>query len=153
MGKGWGCGASSGSLILRRAGVGAVVLVNLLLFAMAQAEAAPRPADGSNCNSDWVNNEDAMQCFINGQEDIRKGVQRPRYVACLPNGEVHCCTDNDQGGQDCEAMASRRQPLDADKIRAILDGQLTILNTLRRISERVEGIENRLQELDRKGSP
>jgi hypothetical protein len=93
----------------RSAGFAGLILFALLFFA-SSAQALPRPASGSNCKSDWVNNEGAMQCFIGGEEDIRNGVKHPRYVACLPNGEVHCCRDQDSGGQNCEAVLVSRPP-------------------------------------------
>jgi hypothetical protein len=50
-----------------------------------------------------VNNESAMQCFIRGEEEARKGVKHPHYVACA-GGDIFCCKDNDRGAQYCIAV-------------------------------------------------
>jgi hypothetical protein len=60
-------------------------------------------ASGDKCSSDWVNNESAMQCFIQGEEEARKGVKHPHYVACA-GGDIFCCKDNDRGAQYCIAV-------------------------------------------------
>src|SRR5687767_2005839 len=83
-----------------------VLALSTLLLAAAPASALPI-ASGSKCNSTWVNNPEAMACFIQGQEDIRNGVSRPHYVACTAGGEIFCCVDN-ANGQDCEAVAQSK---------------------------------------------
>jgi hypothetical protein len=50
-----------------------------------------------------VNNEGAMQCFIQGEEEARKGIKHPHYVACA-GGDIFCCKDDDRGAQDCIAV-------------------------------------------------
>jgi hypothetical protein len=57
-----------------------------LLMGSPTASALP-PASGSNCNSNWVNNAGAIDCFIQGEEDVRNGVAHPHYVACTKAGE------------------------------------------------------------------
>src|ERR1700744_6412059 len=76
-----------------------------LALAPSPAHALPPPASGSKCSASWVNNAGAMSCFIQGQDDIAKGVAHPHYVACL-GGDIFCCTDNDNGNQNCEAQAA-----------------------------------------------
>lgn len=94
----------------------------LTLLAAPAAMAKSKRVSGSNCSSDWVNNESAMQCFIKGEEEARKGVKHPHYVAC-GGGDIFCCTNNDRGDVDCEALAIGRPPSRADLIRAILAAQ------------------------------
>jgi hypothetical protein len=55
------------------------VIVGALLAIAAPAGALP-PASGSKCRSDWVNNEGAMACFIQGEEDLRNGVAHPHHA-------------------------------------------------------------------------
>jgi hypothetical protein len=100
----------------------------LLVLGVSSALAKPKSATGSKCSSDWVNNEGAMQCFIQGEEDVRAGVKHPHYVACQ-GGDIFCCKDNDDGGQDCAAQAKTRPPSKDIWIRAILAAQLTHLKT------------------------
>ena len=66
-----------------------MVLLSMLVLGSSSANALP-PASGSKCSSDWVNNEGAMQCFIQGEEESRSGVKHPHYVACTAAGEVFC---------------------------------------------------------------
>jgi hypothetical protein len=79
-------------------------MLALAVIGTQPAIALPKPASGSNCSSDWVNNPGAMQCFIQGENDVHAGVAHPHYVACLA-GETYCCVDNNHGGQDCESQA------------------------------------------------
>ena len=97
--------------------------------APAPAKALPRPASGSNCKSDWVNNAGAMACFTKGEDEARAGAQHPHYVACL-NGQIFCCVDNDRG-QNCDAVEARPAS-DADRIRALLAAHKTRLMSLGR---------------------
>jgi hypothetical protein len=93
------------------------------------AQALPRPATGSNCSSDWVNNAGAMACFIQGEDEARNGSKHPHYVACL-NGDIFCCVDTDRG-QNCEAQA-RSAATQADQLKAILSAHKTMLMSLGR---------------------
>jgi hypothetical protein len=104
----------------------------VLALQLSAANAKPKVASGSKCASDWVNNEGAMQCFIQGEEDARNGAKHPHYVACASNGDIFCCTDNDRGDQDCHAQASGRSSSRADLIRAILAAQRTHLKVAER---------------------
>jgi hypothetical protein len=110
----------------------------MLTLGSSSASALP-PADGSKCKSDWVNNAGAMDCFIQGEEDVRNGVSSPHYVACTSNGDVYCCVNNNHGGQDCEpARVGTRPPNENVKLGAILDAQQTILTLLGRICAKVD---------------
>jgi hypothetical protein len=102
----------------------------LLVLGTPSAIAKP-PASGSNCSSTWVNNEGAMQCFIQGEEEGRAGVKHPHYVACL-GGDIFCCQNDDRGAQNCEAQVSTRPTSKADLIRAILAAQRTHLKIAER---------------------
>jgi hypothetical protein len=44
------------------------------LFAGADAAHALPPVNGSNCSSNRVNNEGALECFIQGEEDANNGI-------------------------------------------------------------------------------
>ena len=100
-------------------GAGAISLI-LTAWAVGPLPAAALPiATGSQCNSKWVNNAGAMQCFIQGEEEIHAGARHPHYVACV-GGDVFCCVDNDAGNQDCIAQARQRPPTNQDLIQAIL---------------------------------
>jgi hypothetical protein len=129
-----------------------LVLLSMPVLGSSPAMALPI-ASGSKCKSDWVNNEGAMTCFIQGEEDVRNGVSHPHYVACTDAGEIFCCVDNDKG-QDCEAVrAGGHRPSEAVKLGAILDAQQTILTTLGRISIKIDNLERKLGESNRKRSP
>jgi hypothetical protein len=114
-------------------GAAGAVLVWPALLGGGAASALPRPASGSLCDDDWVNNPAAMACFTKGEEESRAGVKHPHYVACTAAGEVFCCVDKDSGGQDCE-VAARTGPAvsNADLIRAILAAHRTQLTKMRR---------------------
>jgi len=119
--------------------VGGVFLL-MLVIGSPPASALP-PASGSKCKSDWVNNAAAMDCFIQGEEDVRNGVSHPHYVACTSAGEVFCCVDNNHGGQDCEVAARTsdpKRPIENLQMAAILDAQQTILTLLSRICAKVD---------------
>ncbi len=144
--------ASTAAAILRPARVGALALLTLLIAGSSPVSALP-PASGSKCKADWVNNAGAMDCFIQGEDDVRNGVKHPHYVACTAAGEIFCCVDDDRGNQDCQAVrAGGRQPSDAVKLNAILNAQMSIRTTLGQISTKVDGIESKLGELTRKGA-
>jgi hypothetical protein len=142
---------SLGGSIRYSARVGGLILLSMLLLGSPSAGALP-VASGSNCNSNWVNNAGAMDCFIQGEEDLRNGVAHPHYVACSKAGEVFCCVDNDQG-QNCEAVRAGRQPIDAVKLGAILDAQQSILTILGRMSTKVDNLESQVGDLKRKCPP
>ena len=99
-----------------------VVTVAATLISIAvlgsPALALGKPATGSNCSSDWVNNSGAMQCFTQGEEETHAGVAHPHYVACL-NGQTYCCHD-DSKGQNCEAVMSVHPVTSNDWMKAVL---------------------------------
>jgi len=107
----------------------------LLVLGAASTIAKPKPASGSQCSSDWVNNADAMRCFTQGEEESHAGVSHPHYVACLGT-TIMCCKDNDHGGQDCVAEAGTRPASTADWVRAILVAQSVHLKTAERPAPR-----------------
>lgn len=102
--------------------------MNMLLFAavlgaiVLPANAKPKIASGASCNSNWVNNEGAMQCFIKGEEETRAGARHPHYVACA-GGDIFCCQDNDSGAQNCVAQARSRLPSRAELLNAVRAAQ------------------------------
>jgi len=59
----------------------ALALPSALVLGVPSAGALP-VASGSKCSANWVNNEGALACFIQGEEDLRNGVAHPHYVAC-----------------------------------------------------------------------
>jgi hypothetical protein len=128
-----------------------VAFFSLLALGSSPANALP-PASGSKCKPDWVSNQGAMSCFIQGEEDVRNGVRHPHYVACTAAGEIFCCVDDDRGNQSCDiANAGARPPSESVKVGALLDAQQTILTKLGEISKRLDSIEGALRE--RKSSP
>lgn len=110
----------------------ALTLVSAPALGPAPASALPRPASGSLCDDDWVNNAAAMACFTKGEDEKRAGAKHPHYVACTAAGEVFCCVDKDSGGQDCEVAARGGAVTEADRIRAILAAHRGMLTTLGR---------------------
>lgn len=144
--------ALGAATILHSAGVGALVLLSTLVLGSPPASALPI-ASGSNCKSDWVNNEGALACFIQGEEDGRNGVTHPHYVACSAAGEVFCCVDDDKG-QNCEAVrVGGRHHIEGLALGALLQAQQTILTILGRISIKVDKLESRIGDLNRCVSP
>jgi hypothetical protein len=122
----------------------------MLVLGSAPASALP-PASGSKCNSNWVNNAGAMDCFIQGEEDVRNGVSHPHYVACTSAGETFCCVDNNHGGQDCEAVMASGKPPNIDlKLAAILDAQETMITLLGRICAKVDCLPTKPGDVNRK---
>ena len=99
----------------------ATVAIAAALFVWPQAHAKPKPASGSNCDSSWVNNSGAMECFTKGEEETHAGAAHPHYVACL-NGQIYCCQDNDKG-QNCDAVMSVHPVTSNDWMRAVLAAQ------------------------------
>jgi len=131
--------------------MGGLALLAMLVLGSPSASALPI-ASGSKCKSDWVNNAGAMDCFIQSEEDVRNGVSHPHYVACTNDGEILCCVNNNNGAQNCEAVkvSGPRRPLEAVQLGAILDAQQTILTLLGRISTKVDNLESRLENPNRK---
>jgi hypothetical protein len=90
-----------------------LALLAAALLAAGAAQALP-PADGSKCRSSWVDNPDAMACFIRGEEETRSGQPSPHYVACTSAGEIFCCV-NTARGQTCEAVRRAPRGLNPDR--------------------------------------
>lgn len=111
-------------------------------FAMwtAVAGALP-PASGSKCSANWVNNQAAMACFIQGEEEIRNGVRNPHYVACTAAGEIFCCQDKN-GGQDCDAVSAivigPRPNIDNVRLRAMLESQRSVSTLLGQVAANLD---------------
>ena len=97
------------------------LLVVAAAIAGTPAFALGKPATGSNCSSDWVNNSGAMECFTKGEEESHTGVSNPHYVACL-NGQIYCCQDNSKG-QNCEAVMSVHPAGAGEWMKAVLAAQ------------------------------
>ena len=116
----------NGATIVHSALVGVVFLLTTLVLGVPAASALPIIASGSKCSSTWVNNADAMACFIQGQEDIRNGIRNPHYVACTADEEIYCCRDT-ASGQTCEGLGITTPPRergDLDlRVEAILQAQ------------------------------
>jgi hypothetical protein len=132
--------------------VSALAAVTLLVISSLSASAKPI-ASGSNCTVNWVNNEGALGCFIQGEEDGNNGVSHPHYVACSAAGETFCCVDDDQGHQDCqvvEAVIKGGRPIQATQLGAILVSQQTILTKLSQMSKKVDSLESKMAEQNRK---
>ena len=116
-------------------GAGAISLI-LTAWAFGAPPAAALPiATGSQCNSNWVNNAGAMQCFIKGEEETRAGVRHPHYVACA-GGDVFCCVDNDAGNQDCVAQVRKLPTTNRDLIQAILAAHTNRMIALGRYTDK-----------------
>ena len=95
----------------------ATVLFSMMVFG-SPASALGKPATGSNCSSDWVNNSGAMECFTKGEDESRAGAAHPHYVACL-NGQIYCCHD-DSKGQNCDAVMDAGRSTSKDWMKAVL---------------------------------
>ncbi|HEY1300711.1 MAG TPA: hypothetical protein VGF07_09455 [Stellaceae bacterium] len=109
-------------------------------------------ASGSQCSSNWVNNEGALNCFIQGEEETRNGAKHPHYVACA-GGDVFCCVDDDRGAQDCVAQARAKPANNADRLRAILAAHRTMLMRLGRYYSRPDGLPTKTPNSPRKAPP
>jgi len=141
----WNCAAGT---------VGIALL--LTLFLPPSPVYALPPASGSKCNSNWVNNEAAMNCFVQGEEDVHNSVAHPHYVACTAAGEVFCCVDDNKGNQNCEVCTAKsggKRPTVGAQIGAILNAQLIILSNMNRLSTRIDTLESKFGELSRKSAP
>jgi len=99
-----------------------LLLVAALATMILPANAKPKIASGSNCNSNWVNNAGAMACFIQGEEETRAGAKHPHYVACA-GGDIFCCKDDDNGNQDCIAQAKSKLPSRSVLLNAVRAAQ------------------------------
>jgi hypothetical protein len=125
----------------------------MLVLSIGYANALP-PASGSKCNSNWVNNGAAMDCFVQGEEDVHNGVAHPHYVACTDAGEIFCCVDDNKGNQNCEVCAaSVRQPSEAVKLNAILNAQMIMLSNVNKLSTRVDSLESKVGGMNRSAAP
>jgi hypothetical protein len=113
--------------------IASITVASVFVLTAQAALALPRPASGSNCSSDWVNNAGAMACFIKGEDERNAGVAHPHYVACL-NGDIFCCVDTDRG-QDCEAQTRANRASPADWMRAVLAAQRARAMEMRGISK------------------
>ncbi len=131
-----------------RTPIRALVVLTALVMGSPLAGAMP-PASGSNCSGDWVNNEGALECFMQGEEEGNSGVSNPHYVACTADGEIFCCV-NKNGGQVCESQAGAERATIEQKLGAILDAQRSLIETLSRISKRVDSLENKVPEPNHK---
>jgi hypothetical protein len=103
---------------MNRSGITAAAALVAIAVLGSSALALPRPASGANCNSNWVNNSGAMQCFTTGEEESNAGAAHPHYVACLA-GQIYCCKDDDRG-QNCEAVMSVHPVTSNDWMKAVL---------------------------------
>jgi hypothetical protein len=115
-----------------------------LLIGTPLAWALP-PVNGSNCGSNWVNNEGALECFIQGEEETNNGTSPPHYVGCSADGEIFCCVDNPRtGGQVCESVGTAEHADVQQQVRAILEAQAAIAAGMARVSKRLDELENKL---------
>lgn len=122
---------------------------SVLLLIVGVANALP-PADGSKCNSNWVNNNAAMNCFIQGEDETHAGAAHPHYVACTSAGEVFCCVNDDNGNQNCEVCAAdAKAPTDIAKLNALLNGQMIMLSNMNKLSTRVGSLETKVGGMNR----
>ena len=133
-----------------------LITFSMFLLMTGYANALP-PADGSKCSSNWVNNNAAMNCFIQGEDETHAGVAHPHYVACTAAGEVFCCVDDNKGNQNCEVCAANtkggRLPTVNQQIGAILNAQLLIMSNMNRLSTRMDTLEGKVSETSRKAAP
>jgi hypothetical protein len=141
---------SSPNPLAFRARIGAAIAVATLVAATHAAVALP-PVNGSNCSSNWVNNEGALECFIQGEEESNGGSSNPHYVGCSADGEIFCCFDNPKtGGQVCESVGTAEHADVQQQVRAILEAQAAIAAGMARISKRLDDLENKLSDQNRK---
>jgi hypothetical protein len=116
-----------------------ITISALALFALPTTAFAQKPASGSSCSSNWVNNSGAMQCFAQGEDESHAGAAHPHYVACTSNGEIFCCVDDAHGNQDCEAQDAQTAG-SAGRVKAILAAQATHVKALGRLNPRPANI-------------
>lgn len=127
--------------MMKPLGLAGLVIPAALLCTAAHA--LP-PANGSNCNANWVNNEGALECFIQGENETNGGNSNPHYVACTAAGEVFCCVNNKRGGQTCEVVEASGHASVEQQLKAILNGQLAVMESMRRLSDRVQHLETHI---------
>ena len=133
-------------------GICALITFSMILFSGGYVNALP-PASGSKCNSNWVNNNAAMNCFIQGEDETHAGAAHPHYVACTSAGEVFCCVDDNKGNQNCEVCAAgAKGPTDAAKLNALLNGQMIMLSNMNKLSTRVGSLETKVGGMNRSAS-
>ena len=138
---------------LNRAIVRGLITFSILALAAGYANALP-PADGSKCSSNWVNNNAAMNCFIQGEDETHAGAAHPHYVACTAAGEVFCCVDDNKGNQICEVCAATaKAPSEAAKLNALINGQMMMQANMNQLSTRVGGLESTVGTMNRKAAP
>ena len=135
---------SSSNAFMAKVHLGAAIAI-AALFAGSDAARALPPVNGSNCGSNWVNNEGALQCFIQGEEETNTGTSPPHYVGCSADGEIFCCVDT-RGGQVCESVGTAERANVESQVRAILEGQAAVLANMARMSKRLDILENKLSE-------
>jgi len=135
---------SSPNPLAVRTRIGAAIAV-AALFAGSNAAFALPPVNGSNCGSNWVNNEGALACFVQGEEETNGGSSNPHYVGCSADGEIFCCFDNPKtGGQVCESVGTAEHADVQQQVRAILEAQAAIAAGMARMSKRLDDLENKL---------
>jgi len=130
------------------AGIRTLIMLAALLMGAPLAVALP-PVNGSNCSSNWVNNEGALECFIQGEEEANSGTSPPHYVGCSADGEIFCCVDRN-GGQVCESLAGAARANVEQQVRAILESQAAISANMARISKRLDSLEDKLSDQNHK---
>jgi len=135
--------------------VGVLALLSILVLGSSPVSALPKIASGSNCNSNWVNNSGALDCFILGEDEGNRGVTNPHYVACSTEGDIFCCVNNKSGDQDCvavNAVVEAGPPVQAKQIAAILASQQTTLMMLSRLSNKVDTLNTKVDGMNGKAA-
>jgi hypothetical protein len=123
---------SSSATIASRNFLCAAFLAAAFSLGVSSASAMP-VASGSKCNANWVNNQAAMNCFIQGEDEAHAGAAHPHYVACSAAGEVFCCVDDDKGNQNCTvAEATSGHVSTGTWVHAILSAQQSHIQMLSR---------------------
>jgi hypothetical protein len=144
------CAHSSTTGYAARARIRTFVVFGALMIGAPPAVALP-PVNGSNCGSNWVSNQGALECFIQGEEETNNGTSPPHYVGCSADGEIFCCVDSPKtGGQICESVGTAEHADIQQQVRAILEAQAAISANMARISKRLESLENKLSDQNRK---
>jgi hypothetical protein len=115
----------------------AVLPLLLMMLITGPASALP-PATGSKCDSSWVNNAGAMNCFIQGEDESHAGVANPHYVACV-GGDIFCCVNDSKGNQNCVAQAAVQRTTPAQWIKGILAAQQTMMKSIPPAKNRIDG--------------
>ena len=135
--------------------IGGLLLLSILVIGSSSAMALP-PASGSKCSSNWVNNEGALDCFIQGEDETNNGVSNPHYVACTNDGDVMCCQDDAKGNQTChlaDAVVKSGPSIQVRQIAAILSAQQTTLIMMNKLSKKVETLNTKMEEMNGKAAP